>query len=445
MRHRRANKAAPLHIGAMIALVFGLAGFAARAAGTGPVVEVVNIDGTINAGMAHRVQRAVDEARRAGAKALELRIATNGGLVDDANSIRDALQYSGMQTIAYVYDRAWSAGALISLSCDKIVMAPGSSMGAALPVTIGPGGENPVDEKIIAAFRSEMESLAEAHHRDPKIAAAMADPDVVIRGVKTKGQILSLSAQQALHLHFIDAIASSDEAALAAVGIRQARLQIYQPTLGERIAQFVTEPVVSGLLLTIGFLGLLIELQTAHLIAGVIGVLALALFFGGHIIAGAATWLIIVLFAIGVLAVLFELHVLPGHGISGLVGTLFILASIVLAFGSVWLVGIVATAAALVVALVVFFVLLRWLPESALGRRLAFAGTQSTAEGYVTAGSLSFLTGREGVAESLLRPVGVAVIDGSRFQVQSAGDFIPPQTRIRVQRVEGATIFVTRA
>jgi len=428
------------------ALGVGFAGFAARAsADAGPLVEIVNVDGTINAGMAHRIERAVGEARRAGAKAIMLRVATNGGLVDDANSIRDALQDPGIQTIAYVYDRAWSAGALISLSCDKIVMAPGSSMGAALPVTIGPGGENPVDQKIIAAFRSEMESLAEAHHRDPRIAAAMADPQIVIPGIKTKGQILSLSAQDALKLRFIDAVASTDEEALAAVGIRNPRLQVYEPTLGERIAQFVTEPVVSGLLLTIGFLGLLIELQTAHLIAGVVGVLALALFFGGHIIAGASTWLIIVLFALGVLALLFELHVLPGHGISGVIGALLILSSIVLAFGAVSLTSVLATLVALVVALAIFVVLLRWLPESAFGRRLAFAGAQSTAEGYVSSRPFSDLLGREGTAESLLRPAGVALIDGARYQVQSVGDFIPPQTRIRVQRVEGATIFVTRA
>ena len=113
--------------------------------------------------------------------------------------------------------------------------------------------------------------------------------------------------------------------------------------MGERIAQFAADPIVSGLLLTIGFLGLLIEMQTLHAIAGIIGVAALALFFGAHIVAGFSNWTVLAIFGLGILALLFELHVLPGHGISGLVGALLILVSIVLAFGA-WYVGVVATA-----------------------------------------------------------------------------------------------------
>ena len=409
----------------------------AGAASSGGVVEVIHIDGTINAGMAHRVQRAVDEAKAGGASAILVVLKTNGGVVDDANDIRDALGQSGIPTIAYVAERAWSAGALISLACDKIYMAQGSSIGAAEPI--------PTTAKTISAIRAEFESLAEQHHRNPKIAAAMVDPSVVIGGLKAKGEILSLSPREGLKYHFVDGIAANDEAALAAAGFTHPRIVVSEPTLGERLAQFVTEPVVSGMLLTIGFLGLLVELQTGHLISGVIGVAALALFFGGHIIAGAPTWLIVVLFLLGVLGILFELHVLPGHGISGLVGSLLILAAVVVAIAPFTFASVVEPLAALLVSLVIFVLMLRWLPDSALGRRLAFAGAQSTSEGYVTSASLSFLRGREGIAESHLRPAGVALIDGLRYQVQSIGDFIPPQTRIRVQRVEGATIFVTRA
>ena len=422
----------------LVCLVAGVATQAAAAARSGELVEVINIDGTINAGMAHRVQRAVDEARTSGAGAIMLVMKTNGGVVDDANDIRDALSRSGIETIAFVAERAWSAGALISLACDKIYMAPGSSIGAAEPI--------PTSPKTVSALRAEFVSLAEAHHRNPEIAAGMTDRAVVISGLKAKGEILSLSPARALKYHFIDGIATADEDALAKAGILQPRLVVSEPTLGERIAQFVTDPVVSGLLLTIGFLGLLIEMQTLHLVAGVIGVLALALFFGGHLIAGASNTLILVLFALGVLAILFELHILPGHGLSGLIGGLLILVSLVLAFGyKYWVTGILTVSLALLASILLFVLLLRWLPESALGRRLAFAGAQSVQEGYVSARPLSHLVGKEGTAESHLRPAGVATIDGARYQVQSTGEFIPPQTRIRVQRVEGATIFVTRA
>ncbi len=399
----------------------------------------MNIDDTIDAGMAHRVERAVEEAHSNGASVLLVVLKTNGGVVDDANNIRDALnRYPEIVKVAFVAERAWSAGALIALACDKIVMAPGSSMGAAEPI--------PSTPKTISALRAEMTSLAEQHHRNADIAAGMSDPDVVIPGLKAKGTILSLSPKVAQRYRFIDAVAPNNEAALAAVGMAADELRVSEPTLGERIAQFVNDPIVSGLLLTLGFLGLLIELQTRYAIAGILGVLALALFFGAHLIAGASTGAILALFGLGVLGLLFELHVLPGHGISGLIGGLLMLASVVLAFGSAfWVVGVEATAIALIAAVAIFAYLLRWLPQSTLMRRLAFVGAQSSGQGYVASPALTFLTGREGVAESMLRPAGVAIIDGTRYQVQTSGDFIPPASRINVERVEGSKIFVKRA
>ena len=441
MRHRI------LVIASCFAMLLGSVGLAVGAGTRGQTVQAVEVDGVINAGMAHRIQRAIADAHANGASVLVLDIKTNGGLVDDANDIKDALRTSGLTTVAYV-ERAWSAGALITLACDKIYMAPGSSIGAAEPVLLGGGGTTqPAGEKAISALSAEFQSLAEEHHRDPAIAKAMVDPSLDVPNIKTKGHLLTLSALQAQKLKFVDGIADTQVAALAQAGVESPNIQTTEPTWGERIAEFVTDPIVSGILLTIGFLGLFVEMQTLHLVAGIIGIAALALFFGGHIIAGASNWVIIALFALGVVGLLFELHVLPGHGISGLIGALLILTSIVLAFGTAfWVVGIVYTSLSLIVAIVAFFLILRWLPDSAFMRRIAFAGAQSVEAGYVTTGrSFDHLVGKEGIAETYLRPAGVATIDGTRYQVQSAGDFIPAQTRIRVNKVEGATVFVTRA
>src|ERR1700687_1624895 len=94
----------------------GVAATAARvtsAAPASPFVQVIDIDNTIDAGMAHRVQRLVEEAQTNGAAAILVVLKTNGGVVDDANDIRDALESSGIPTIAYGQARAWSAGRLI--------------------------------------------------------------------------------------------------------------------------------------------------------------------------------------------------------------------------------------------------------------------------------------------------------------------------------------------
>ncbi|HEY5094562.1 MAG TPA: NfeD family protein [Candidatus Eremiobacteraceae bacterium] len=448
----RSRRLRPLRMAACAAFIavglvpwFAIAGSAGASAPSARLVQVVDIDDEINAGMSHRVASAVDEARANGASALLVRINTDGGSVDDALDISQALTDVGIPTIAFVTGRAWSAGALIALSCDKIIMEPGSSLGAALPITIGVGGESPVDEKMIAAFRSKMEGLAQAHHRDTQIAAGFVDPEVVIPGLKKKGQILSLNPQQARTHGYADAIESTQDGALAFAGFSGSRIAISEPTWGERIAEFVAQPAVSGLLLTIGFLGILVEMQTMHLIAGIIGVAALGLFFGAHVVAGTSNWVITALFGLGVIGLLFEFHVLPGHGISGLTGSALILASIVLAFGSgVWILGLTTTAISLIVSIAIFIFLLRWLPESALGRKFAFAGTQLPSEGYVAATAPTYLVGKEGVAESMLRPAGVVVVDGKRYQVQTEGDFVPPQTKVIVHRVEGATIVVKR-
>src|SRR5947209_1311858 len=106
-----------------------------------------------------------------------------------------------------------------------------------------------------------------------------------------------------------------------------------QYTFAEQLARFATNPAVSGLLLTLGFLGLLIEMQTLHGIAGVIGVASFALFFGSHIYAGFSNGLVLILAIAGVIGILYELHIVPGHGAPGILGGIALLAAILLAFG----------------------------------------------------------------------------------------------------------------
>lgn len=206
----------------------------------------------------------------------------------------------------------------------------------------------------------------------------------------------------------------------------------------------VTTPFVSGLLLTIGLLGLLLEMQTLHGIAGILAIAALALFFGAHIVVGAATGLVIVLAIIGLLGILYELHVVPGHGIPGILGGVALLASIILAFGpfgaAAFFVALQTVATAIVLTVMLFWMATRALPENAWIAKLTFAGAQGAE--YVTSTDYSTLRGKSGVASSYLRPAGVALIDGQRVDVLTRGEFIPEGTPVRVTRVEGARIFV---
>jgi membrane-bound serine protease (ClpP class) len=201
------------------------------------------------------------------------------------------------------------------------------------------------------------------------------------------------------------------------------------------------DPNVSGLLLALGFAGLLVEMQTLHGVAGLVGVAAFAAFFGSHLIGGAADPAVIAVAAAGLTGILLELHVLPGHGVAGGIGLFALLAAVVLAFGapSVAL-AVQALSIAIVLTVVLFWVAARFFPQNAFVRRIAFTGAQGA--DYVAAPDRRRLIGHAGMATSFLRPAGHATIDGERVDVLSEGEFVPAGSPVIVTRVEGARVFV---
>jgi membrane-bound serine protease (ClpP class) len=419
------------------ALALGLLGGVMRcAAAPDGAVEIVPIAGTIDEGMAHMVQRAVHEAGASRARAIVIDVNSFGGLVLAATEIRDALLGSRTPVFAYVSQRAWSAGALVTLAAAKIAMAPGSSIGAAEPI--------PKSAKTVSALRGEFVATADRYHRDPQLAAAMVDAALDAPPYKAPGAILTLTAGAAARAHFVDAVEPTLAGALARFGLGGAALETARYTWGEDVARFATNPEVSGLLLTIGFLGLLIEMQTLHGVAGIVGIAALGLFFGTHVYAGFSDGLVVALGALGVLGILFELHVLPGQGVAGTLGALALVAAILLSFGVAFVfVAVQALAIAIVLTALFFALAVRVSPGNAFVARFAFAGVQGPE--YVASGSRRELLGRTGIAASYLRPAGVATVGGQRIDVLTEGEFVAAGTAIRVIRVEGARIFVCSA
>ncbi len=408
----------------------------AAGAQTGRPIVVVPIDGTVDDGMAHLVQRSVAEANQDGARAIVLDVNSPGGLVEAAFAIRDAIFSAQEPVVAYVGARAYSAAALITLSAGRIVMAPGASIGAAEPI--------PATAKMISGLRGEFESTAERNHRDPKIAGAMVDKNVDLPQYKRAGAILTLNTNDAVRAGIADGTAPTLDAALAQLHLAGAPRVAESLSWGEQVARFATDPVVSGLLLTLGMLGLLIEMQTLHGIAGIIGVGALALFFGSHIYAGFSNGFVVVLAVAGLLGILWELHVVPGHGLPGILGGGALLIAIFLAFGTpFFFVAIETVATAVVLTVIAFSLVVRAVPQNAWAHRLALAAAQGP--DYVTSADYRGLRGRTGTAVSYLRPAGIASIDGHRVDVLTEGEFIAQGTPVRVVRVEGSRIFVESA
>lgn len=415
-------------------------------ASAAPVVYVAPIEGIIDLGLAPFVQRVVDEASAAGAAAVVLDINTFGGRVDAAVQIRDALLAAKVPTIAYVNRRAISAGALISLAAEHLVMAQGATIGAATPVMAGggDGGAKPVSEKTVSYIRKEFRATAETRKRPALIAEAMVDADVAIRGVIEKGKLLTLTTDEALKHKVAELRADSLEEALERLGIKGAELKRLSPNWAENMVRFLTHPVLSSLLVTIGMLGIIIELRTPGFgVAGAIGVGSLAAFFWGHWLVQLAGWGEVLLALGGVALLLLEFFVIPGFGIAGILGILALLAALVLS-----VVGSGATpeflmlaasriVVSLLVALGVSFVLLRFMPRTPFGRRLIL----DTGLDPVEEEQLRWL-GKRGRASSPLRPAGIADIEGSRVDVVSEGEMIDPGTPIEVTRVDGNRIVV---
>ncbi len=334
---------------------------------------------------------------------------------------------------AFVERRAFSAASLITLSTSRIYMAPGSAIGSAEP--------HPDTPETVSAVKALFVSTAQRNHRPEKLAAAFVDKSIDVPEYKTPGTFLTLPAQDAVKTGMADAIEPSLSAALGAVHLADAPRITSSYSWGEELARFANTIEISTILLAIGSLGLLVELQTLHGIAGTIGILALGLFFGTHIYAGFSNGLVIALAIAGLLGILWELHVVPGHGIPGVLGVLALLAAVFLAFGIPFtFIAIESISTAIILTVICFALLTRLFPQNAWMRRLALAESQGP--DYVTSSDFSSLRGMTGVAASYLRPAGVAQIDSKRVDVLTEGEFIAAGTPIRVTRVEGARIFV---
>jgi membrane-bound serine protease (ClpP class) len=406
-----------------------------------PVVYRIAVTGVVENGLAPYVARSLREAQSAGAVAAYLDIDTPGGRVDAAERIADAVRAAAIPVYAYVNPRAYSAGALIAISSNGIYMRPGAVIGAATPVD-GQGGKAP--EKMVSAMRAEFRAVAEQRGLDPKLAEAMVDENVEIPGVVAKGQLLTLSTSEAIRLGFAKGQAGDEAALLAAIGHPGARVVATQTNWAEGIVRFLTNPLVSPLLLSLGILGLVFEIKTGGFgLGGLLSLVSLGLFFGSSLILGLAGWEEVLLLGLGMIALAVEVFIIPGFGVAGVMGLLAIVASMVLALmGGYPTPGDVAQAlavlgASLFITAAVIYAWLRHLPNSGRFSGLLLKGAGHRDDGFTTAPSRPELVGRDGTALTDLRPSGTARIGEERIDVVTEGEYVPQGSRVQVVRSDG--------
>ena len=434
-------------------IVLGLLGLLVPTAlgqSSGGQVYVATIDGTIDLGMTPYVKRTLNTAAEERAEAALLDINTPGGRLDAALSIKDALLDAEVPVIAYVNREAFSAGALIAISANKIYMDEGGVIGAATPVDAE--GEA-AGEKVISAVRSDFRAVAEVRGRDPRIAEAMVDESIAIDGLVEEGKLLTMTTSEALQWGYADGEATTIAEALEAEGIVNAELIRVEYSLAERFVRFLTNPVVASLLISLGFLGLLAELTSPGFgVPGIAGILLLALFFWGGFLTELSGWEGVALVAIGLALIAVEIVLIPGFGVAGVLGLIAFMAGLYISLigqgatsGDFIRAGLVLLASMIMIVVGAAAILTVLPNRRGWGGGLALQTSLPRGSGLLTRlggtaagrsagdpqGYVSLL-GKRGVAVTVLHPAGVAQIDTQRVDVVSEGGFIDAGTPIEV-------------
>lgn len=405
------------------------------------LVYRIDVTGTVENGLAPYVARSLSDAVSAGAAAAYLNIDTPGGRVDAAERISDAVRGASIPVYSFVNPRAYSAGALIAISANAVYMRPGAVLGAATPVD---GQGTRASEKMVSAMRAEFRAVAEERGLDPRVAEAMVDERVEVPEVKREGELLTLTTAEALKVGYAKAEVADEAALLEAVGLGGATVVQTKPNWAEQVVRFLTNPVVSPLLLSLGVLGLMFEIKTgAFGLGGLLSLVSLGLFFGSSFLLGLAGWEEVLLLGLGMIAIAVEVLVLPGFGVAGVLGIVAVAGAVVLAMvgsaptGSDVLQALAVLGASLVITTAVAYAFFRHVPNSGRFAGLFLRGGMDRAEGYISAPPREDLVGRNGVALTDLRPAGTARFGDERIDVVTEGEYLSQGSPVRVIRSEG--------
>lgn len=296
------------------------------------LIYIVPINDVIDLGLPSLVTRAVSEAEEKNSSLIIFDIDTFGGRVDAATQIKDAISSSKIPTIAFINRRAISAGSLISLSCNKIYMTEGATIGATSVVDMS---GNKQSEKSQSYMREEMAATAERVGKNPNIARGMVDEELsfeflVIDGDtlqvndiegRKEGKLITLTTELALKYGIADGVSETIEEILSLESIENYEMVTIKENWSENLVRLLTNPTISSLLMTFGTIGIIAELYSAGWgIGGTIGAICLALALGAGYISKLATSSDLLIVASGLLLLLIEAFFIAGFGVIGLLG-----------------------------------------------------------------------------------------------------------------------------
>lgn len=454
----------------LFSLFSSLINITAKAADTDStrVVYTIDIKKEINKTTQLYLSNGLAEARDLGADAVLLQMNTYGGLLEAADSMRTAILYSPVPVYVFIDNNAASAGALISIACKKIFMRKGANIGAAS--VVNQTGEI-LPDKYQSYMRSMIRSTAEAHgkdtliiqgdttykwKRDPLIAEAMVDERTIVPNVSDSGKVLTFTAEEAIRWGYCDGIAeSSDEVITKYLGFTNYKIKKYTPSWFDNLKGFLMNPMLQSLLILIIIGGIYFELQTPGVgFPTIAAITAAILYFAPLYIDGLAQNWEILLFIAGLILIALEVFVVPGFGVTGIGGIIFVVAGLTMSlldnfyfnFDGVTGADTGRASLTVLVGIGMSFLLLLWLSNKIGHDRGIFrkVALHTDLEETVSDPTLESMVGKEGVAATVLRPSGKVMIDGDYYDGVSESGFIEKGSAVKVIRYENAQVYVSR-
>ena len=405
-----------------------------------PKVLVMEIKSEIDPRTNRYTELALNEATAIGADHVLLVLDTYGGALNDADEIRTRILEYPKPVYVFINKDAASAGALISLACDSIYMAPGANIGAA--TVVGADGQA-APGKYQSYMRSIMRSTAEANGRNPRMAEAMVEASVDT--TLSAGQVLSLTTSEAIKYGFCEGVANTTEEVLAKLNLSDAEVIRYELSTTDRIISFFLNPFISGILLLIIIGGLYFELQTPGVgFPLAAAVVAGTLYLVPYYLNGLAQNWEILLLVVGFILILLEVFVIPGFGVAGIGGIALVLVSLVLImvnnqnfdFTFVASEQLMKSMISVVIGMVgaAIFIALSWnrLVGSKAMQRLVLNTSFHSNEGYRSANSAEQLIGKTGVAHTRMMPNGRVMIDDVLYDAQARDGYIEKGDAVQV-------------
>lgn len=414
--------------------------------------------------------KAFDEAEKNNCDFILIHMNTYGGMLDAADSIRTRILNSKIPVYVFIDNNAASAGALISIACDKIFMRKGANIGAA---TVVDQEGKVLPDKYQAYMRAMMRSTAESHgkdtiingsdttykwKRDPMIAEAMVDLDIYIKNVIDSGKVLTFTTNEAIANGFCEGQAENISEVIKELDIKDYEIIEYKISSTENIILFLINPMIQGILIMIIIGGIYFELQTTGMgFPSAAAIFAAVLYFAPLYLEGLAENWEILIFIVGLILILVEIFAIPGFGVTGISGIALVVTGLTLSMVenfsyeyrpfniNILLKSFLIVTVSTVVSLIVSIWLSSKMLTSSRFSYLALNTVQEVKEGYVGVEMHQHeLKGKIGIAYTVLRPSGKVQIDGNLYDSISIGGFIEKNSTVKVIKYETGQLQVVK-